>query len=69
MNVLRAGANLKLTRAQFALLIGIANAANAILVPLITMPAIEAFTAIVLNLLIVYFTTEENVPSATVSSP
>ncbi len=69
MNVLRAGANLKLTRAQFALLIGIANAANAILVPLITMPAIAAFTAIVLNLLIVYFTTEENVPSATVSSP
>jgi len=69
VNVLRAGANLKLTRAQFALLIGIANAANAILVPLITMPAIAAFTAIVLNLLIVYFTTEENVPSATVSSP
>jgi hypothetical protein len=64
VNVLAVGAHLKLTRAQFALLIGIANAANAILVPLITIPAVAAFTAVVLNLLIVYFTTEEDAPSA-----
>jgi hypothetical protein len=50
---------LKLTKAEFALLIGVINAANALLIPLILNTSVAAFTAIVLNLLIVYLSTEE----------